>query len=136
MRRAIVVALALALGLSPPSACARPMPASRYRSSAEAGPSSASAHAGKPTVIHFWGLTCGPCLVEMPKWGKLLAERPDMRLVLVAADPLPQSPERVNGALQRAGLEQPKAGPSPTASTNGCATRSIRPGPASCRARC
>lgn len=63
-------------------------------------------HAGEPTVIHFWGLTCGPCLVEMPQWGKLLAERPDMRLVLVAADPLPQSPEQVNGAVRRAKLER------------------------------
>lgn len=63
-------------------------------------------HAGQPTIIHFWGLTCGPCLVEMPKWGKLLAERPGMRLVLVAADPLPQSPEQVNGAVQRANLER------------------------------
>jgi thiol-disulfide isomerase/thioredoxin len=62
-------------------------------------------HAGQPTVIHFWGLTCGPCIVEMPNWGKLLAERPDMRLVLIAADPLPQSPEQVNGTLQRAKLE-------------------------------
>ena len=38
-------------------------------------------------MIHFWGLTCGPCLVELPQWGKLQAERPDMRLVLIAADP-------------------------------------------------
>jgi hypothetical protein len=62
-------------------------------------------HAGKATIIHFWGVTCGPCVVELPKWGKLLAERPDMRLVLIAADPLPQSPEQVNGALQRANLD-------------------------------
>jgi thiol-disulfide isomerase/thioredoxin len=26
------------------------------------------AHAGQPIVVHFWGLTCGPCRVEMPKW--------------------------------------------------------------------
>jgi hypothetical protein len=42
----------------------------------------------------------------MPQWGKLLAERPDMRLVLIAADPLPQPAEQVNGALQRAGLDK------------------------------
>ena len=30
-----------------------------------------ASHAGQPTVIHFWGLTCGPCLVELPHWGKL-----------------------------------------------------------------
>jgi thiol-disulfide isomerase/thioredoxin len=26
------------------------------------------AHAGKPTVVHFWGVTCGPCRIEMPNW--------------------------------------------------------------------
>ena len=54
--------------------------------------------------MHFWGLTCGPCLVELPQWGKLQAERPDLRLVLVAADPLPQEAERVAATLERAGL--------------------------------
>ena len=62
------------------------------------------AHSGQPTVIHFWGLTCGPCLVELPQWGKLQAERPDLRLVLVAADPLPQEADRVSATLERAGL--------------------------------
>jgi thiol-disulfide isomerase/thioredoxin len=62
------------------------------------------AHAGQPTVIHFWGLTCGPCLVELPHWGKLAAERPDLKLVLVAADPVPQDPERLTDVLGRAGL--------------------------------
>lgn len=40
----------------------------------------------------------------MPHWGKLLAERPDLRLVLIAADPLPQAPERVSATLKSAGL--------------------------------
>ena len=65
-----------------------------------------AAHAGRPTVIHFWGLTCGPCLVEMPEWGKLLAERPDLPLVLIAADPLPQSPEQVAMTVLRNHLER------------------------------
>ena len=63
-----------------------------------------AAHAGQATVIHFWGLTCGPCLVELPNWGKLLAERRDLRLVLLAADPLPQSIEQVATVLDHAGL--------------------------------
>ena len=63
-----------------------------------------AAHAGQPTVIHFWGLTCGPCLVEMPKWAALQAERPDLKLVLIAADPMPQDPERVSATLAKAGL--------------------------------
>jgi thiol-disulfide isomerase/thioredoxin len=64
------------------------------------------AHAGQPTVIHFWGLTCGPCLVELPHWGELQAKRPDLRLVLVAADPLPQDPERLAATLGKAGLDK------------------------------
>jgi hypothetical protein len=63
-----------------------------------------AAHAGQATIIHFWGLTCGPCLVELPEWGRLRADRPDLRLVLVAADPLPQDPERLESTLARAGL--------------------------------
>ena len=63
-----------------------------------------AAHDGQPTVVHFWGLTCAPCLVEMPEWGKLRAERPDMKLVLVAADPVPQDPARVSDMLARAEL--------------------------------
>lgn len=63
-----------------------------------------AAHDGQPTVVHFWGLSCAPCLVEMPEWGKLRAERPDMKLVLVAADPVPQDSARVNDMLARAGL--------------------------------
>ena len=61
-------------------------------------------HAGQPTVIHLWGLTCGPCLVELPYWGKLVAERRDLKLVLIAADPMPQDPDRVEATLKSAGL--------------------------------
>ncbi len=104
MRRAVIVALGLALGLSSAAAlrsadAGQPIPFERG-----SWAKLRSGHAGKPTIIHFWGMTCGPCIVEMPNWGRLLAERPDMRLVLIAADPLPQSPERLNDTLQRAGL--------------------------------
>jgi thiol-disulfide isomerase/thioredoxin len=64
------------------------------------------AHAGRPTVIHFWGLTCAPCLVELPHWGTLQAKRPDLRLVLIAADPVPQDPERLAATLAKAGLDK------------------------------
>jgi hypothetical protein len=63
-----------------------------------------AAHAGQPTVVHVWGLTCGPCLVELPNWGRLLAERKDLTLVLLAADPGPQEPEKLAATLDRAGL--------------------------------
>ena len=62
------------------------------------------AHAGQPTVVHFWGLTCGPCLAELPAWGKLARERPDANLVTIAADPAPSKPASLLGALSQAGL--------------------------------
>ena len=63
-----------------------------------------AAHAGQPTVVHLWGLTCGPCLVELPPWGELAKARPDLRLVLIAADPLPQEAARVSATLAKSGL--------------------------------
>ena len=51
------------------------------------------AHEGQSIVVHFWGLTCGPCRVEMPKWGRLLQERPDLRLIVIDADLVPNAAE-------------------------------------------
>jgi thiol-disulfide isomerase/thioredoxin len=99
MRLAFLVALFVALASVATADVASPLPFERgswARLSA--------AHAGQPTVVHFWGLTCGPCLVELPHWAKLARERPDLNLVLVAADPVPQDPERVTETLARAGL--------------------------------
>jgi thiol-disulfide isomerase/thioredoxin len=62
------------------------------------------AHAGEPLVVHFWGVTCGPCRVEMPNWGKLLHERRDMRLVLINADLVPNEPKAALAMLNKAGL--------------------------------
>ncbi|MBV8193775.1 MAG: TlpA family protein disulfide reductase [Alphaproteobacteria bacterium] len=99
MRLSLLVALLVALASLANADAATPLPFERgswAKLRAE--------HAGQPTVVHFWGLTCGPCLVELPRWGKLLAERPDLKLVLVAADPLPQDPERASDLLSSAGL--------------------------------
>jgi thiol-disulfide isomerase/thioredoxin len=62
------------------------------------------AHAGQPLVVDLWGLTCGPCLVELPRWGALLRERPGLKLVLIAADPVPEEPARAASTLTTAGL--------------------------------
>ena len=64
------------------------------------------AHRGKPTIIHFWGLTCGPCLVELPAWGKLARDHPDLNLVTVAADPSPMPQDALSSTLDRAGLSR------------------------------
>jgi thiol-disulfide isomerase/thioredoxin len=67
------------------------------------------AHAGKPTVVHFWGVTCGPCIAELPHWTQLVRERKDMNLVFVAADPIPEKPADLARALARAKLAVPES---------------------------
>jgi thiol-disulfide isomerase/thioredoxin len=62
------------------------------------------AHEGRPVVVHFWGLTCGPCRIEMPKWGRLLQERPDLELIAIDADLVPNAAELVTAELAKTGL--------------------------------
>jgi thiol-disulfide isomerase/thioredoxin len=62
------------------------------------------AHNGKPVVVHIWGVTCGPCRTEMPEWGALVRERPDMNLVLIDADLVPNEAGAVAAMLDQAGL--------------------------------
>ncbi len=62
------------------------------------------AHEGQPIVVHFWGLTCGPCRIEMPKWGRLLRERPDLNLIAIDADLVPNAAELVKDELAKTGL--------------------------------
>jgi hypothetical protein len=45
-----------------------------------------ASHAGRALVVHLWGMTCGPCLVELPQWGALLRKRPQLPLVLIQVD--------------------------------------------------
>jgi thiol-disulfide isomerase/thioredoxin len=62
------------------------------------------AHAGAPLIVHFWGVTCGPCRAEMPQWGRFLNEREDLRLVTVDADLVPNAPTAVEAMLAESGL--------------------------------
>ena len=62
------------------------------------------AHAGKPTIVHFWGVTCGPCKTEMAAWGTFLRERPNLDLVLIDADLVPNESRAVATMLDDAGL--------------------------------
>jgi thiol-disulfide isomerase/thioredoxin len=61
------------------------------------------AHRGQPMVVHFWSLSCAPCLVELPRWQALRASHPGMALVLVSTDPLDQA-AKLQRTLARAGL--------------------------------
>ena len=60
------------------------------------------AHAGKPVVVHLWGLTCAPCLKELPLWATL--QRSGMNLVMVAADEATGDVDELSATLSKAGL--------------------------------
>lgn len=62
-------------------------------------------HAGRPTMVHFWGVTCGPCKVELPLLGAFMKKRPDIDVVLVSADLVPDLPGATWAMLQKAGAE-------------------------------
>jgi thiol-disulfide isomerase/thioredoxin len=57
-------------------------------------------HAGQPLVVHIWGMTCAPCVKELPRWGALLKASPDLHLVVVQVDesPLPPAEKRLKDA--------------------------------------
>jgi hypothetical protein len=94
-----IATLLLALLISHATVAAEPQPFERGSWQALR-----QAHAGQPIVVHLWGLTCAPCLVELPHWGGLLRERPDLALVLIAADPVAEEPRRAASTLAKAGL--------------------------------
>jgi thiol-disulfide isomerase/thioredoxin len=47
-------------------------------------------HAGAPFIVHFWGVTCGPCIVELPKWSEFTKRNPAVPIVFVEVDPAPE----------------------------------------------
>jgi len=67
-------------------------------------------HAGQPLIVHIWGLSCGPCLAELPEWGRLAAERPHIKIILINADrPDLQSWKRIDATLAKVGLGTTKS---------------------------
>lgn len=63
-----------------------------------------AAHEGRPLIVHLWGMTCGPCLTELPRWGQFRRRHPEAALVLVQADQAP--PRARQQTLAGAGLAQ------------------------------
>jgi thiol-disulfide isomerase/thioredoxin len=63
-------------------------------------------HHGRPTIVHFWGLTCTPCLVELPEWARFQRSEPNADIVMVAADPVAVEPGDLDKALAKAGLSK------------------------------
>lgn len=62
------------------------------------------AHAGRPTIVHFWGVTCGPCKVELPQLGAFMKDNPGIDMVTISADFVPNLPEATRTMLDRSGL--------------------------------
>lgn len=62
------------------------------------------AHAGRPTLVHFWGVTCGPCKVELPLLGAFMKGHPAIDIVTISADLVPNLPEPTLAMLQKSDL--------------------------------
>lgn len=98
MKRIVAAAL-LMLAAAMPAQAADPRPFSRG-----SWQSLLKAHAGRPVAVHFWSLTCAPCLAELPQWRHTAAE-PGLDVILVSTDP-PEDWPKVERTLKRAGLDK------------------------------
>lgn len=99
MLNRIIAAILALLSLAPASASADPRPFVRG-----SWQSLVRAHAGRPLAVHFWSLTCAPCLAELPQWRDTLADGA-LDVVLVTTDP-PEDAAKVERTLKRAGLDK------------------------------
>lgn len=63
-----------------------------------------NAHAGHPTIVHFWGVTCGPCKVELPLLGAFVRDHQGVDVVTISADLVPDLPAATRSMLQKSGL--------------------------------
>lgn len=98
MRALALALLALLLAASPAAADPSPFVIGTFAQIR-------SAHAGRAFVVHVWSLGCGPCLEELPSWGRFPGRHPSLPLVLINADrPGTQPARRIEGTLARAGL--------------------------------
>ena len=62
-------------------------------------------HAGRPTLVHFWGVTCGPCKVELPLLGQFMNKHGGIDVVMISADLAPDpSGHATRAMLEKAGL--------------------------------
>jgi thiol-disulfide isomerase/thioredoxin len=61
-------------------------------------------HSGRPTLVHFWGVTCGPCKVELPQLGKFMKQHPGVDIVTIDADLVPNSDAAALSMLRSTGL--------------------------------
>ena len=61
-------------------------------------------HKGRPTLVHFWGITCGPCKIELPLLGQFMKDHSELDVVMISADLVPNLPGVARAMLEKAGL--------------------------------
>ena len=61
------------------------------------------AHAGRPLLVHFWSVTCAPCLAELSDWGRLAAKKKGIDIVFVNVDG-EHDRAKAGARLEKAGL--------------------------------
>ena len=61
-------------------------------------------HARRPTLVHFWGVTCGPCKVELPLLGRFMNDHPGIDVITISADLVPNLASATQSMLDKAGL--------------------------------
>ncbi|QFY41895.1 hypothetical protein F6R98_03985 [Candidatus Methylospira mobilis] len=59
-------------------------------------------YAGKHHIVHFWGVTCGPCVDELKTWAKFTRQHPEIPLILVQVDEA--TPQQAEKLLQNSGM--------------------------------
>lgn len=102
MKRLIVAALSSALLLASAFASDAPAELKPFGRGSWAG--LLRAHAGRPTLVHFWGVTCGPCKEELPLLGTFMRDHADIDVVMISADLVPDLPAATKAMLQKSGL--------------------------------
>ena len=63
-----------------------------------------AAHKGKPLIVHFWSIACGPCIEELPKWAAFLKAHPKAPVIFVDWDRPGGEKDRITAELQQVGL--------------------------------
>jgi thiol-disulfide isomerase/thioredoxin len=61
------------------------------------------AHAGRPLLVHFWSVTCAPCLAELSDWARIAADKKGIDIVFVNADG-EHDRAKASARLEKAGL--------------------------------
>jgi thiol-disulfide isomerase/thioredoxin len=100
-RQLLAGAIFLALLLSAPAAELRPQLKPFERGSWQ---DILRSHAGRPTLAHFWGVTCGPCKAELPLLGAFMKDHPGIDVVTISADLVPDLSAATQSMLAKSGL--------------------------------